>query len=1388
VGASALFSGGLFTRDWLSEGVVEAPEWQALDQNDVAARVEEARQLLSALAAQTNPNEAETEQRLIFPMLRLLGWEHIAVQQNMTVRGRSDVPDALLFPDQSSHDAAMQREPWARFELGACLVEAKRWSRPLDREGGRGDPLVPSTQLLHYLRRADDVSAGRMRWGLLTNGRLWRLYWQGALSIAEDYLEIDLMKAAGLAEPDLLDRDCPDPVHVFRLFLLLYGRSAFVASAGGTTLHDRALRAGRQWEARVAASLSGVVFEQVFPALVTAIASADQQQPADASTEYLEEVRSGALFLLYRLLFVLYAEDRNLLPDERGPYADYCLTRLRHEIAERRQQGGTYSPRMTTLWARVSEIFRAISEGDDHLGIPPYNGGLFSPSSAPILSRVGIPDSVMADVIFRLSHEDAQPRPRYINYRDLSVQQLGSIYEGILEYALERRDDGSIGPVADNQARHRSGSYYTPEELVSLIIDRAVGPIVAERLQAFVAKVDALADDPRPPVDCLLELEDLDPAARLLELKIVDPAMGSGHFLVSLVDWLSDRVLSAIGDASAALDRASWADDLAYSSPVLARIEDVRESILGHARTHGWPIVEDQLDDRHIIRRMVLKRCIYGVDLNPMAVELAKVALWLHSFTVGAPLSFLDHHLRCGNSLLGAWMRPAALTLSNRGSLYIGQRLAVIDQVAGLMDRIEANTDSDKDAVAESKATFGLVEEATEPLAAMLDLVTAEAASGVFAAAPRRPRETADEIARRGGSPTLVARARAAMVAFERAAALQSVLEGTLGDPFDLASGRAEIMSAEARQQLALLPAEAEVQGSLLPSVRPDDRRRAVAADLLDQLRRFATDHRLFHWELAFPGVWTDLTSEDRQGGFDAVIGNPPYVRQELLGSIKPALANAYRSFDGVADLYVYFYEQGLNLLRPGGRMSFVVTNKWLKAGYADKLRRLFAEDAWVEFVADFGHARHLFADADVMPCVICVRRPDTGPAPETFDLAVIPRDDVPQEALGRAVLSVQAPALRSQLSADAWTLEPPAIAALLDKLRRNGLPLVEAAGCRPLYGVKTGFNEAFLIDTQTRDRLVREDASAAEIIRPYLRGQDIDRWNPAWADLWMIFARRGIDIERYPSVLRHLDSYRAKLEPKPAGWQPMTPGEEWPGRKQGTYRWFEVQDPVDYWREFDQPKIMIRRIAFYSMFGLDRQNRWVNDSALILPTTDLAVLAALNSPILWLFQFRTFPHKKDEALAMDIPYVERLPIPSFSSEHRDGLTPQVEALIDLTRVIRDADQAVADWLLTVFGLPRLTRPLGNASLLNSDDFVAAVSSCFPRRRPVSSTELQRLRAEYNASVAPAREARIATIAHERAISDIVNAAYGLTPEDVALMWETAPPRMPIERPPGTPA
>jgi hypothetical protein len=324
---------------------------------------------------------------------------------------------------------------------------------------------------------------------------------------------------------------------------------------------------------------------------------------------------------------------------------------------------------------------------------------------------------------------------------------------------------------------------------------------VRERIGAFEERAAALAEDERPAAQRLAELEVLDPANRILGLKICDPAMGSGHFLVSLVDWMADQVLAAMPEASAAVP---WSLE-PYVSPLAFDIARVRKTILAQAREHGWPDVERHLDDKHIVRRMILKRCVYGVDLNPMAVELAKVALWLHSFTVGAPLSFLDHHLREGNSVMGAWVGPTVERLRDRGAMFNLGQITTVENVADEMDRIERRPDNDVMEVQTSKQEFKAVEDATKPVAEFFSLLEAEELLGVFEAAPKKA-PNLEKLSAAGKDEKALAKARADVAAFERAAAFNVLLEGTFGDPIKISAG--EVVLAPSPETLMAAPVD----------------------------------------------------------------------------------------------------------------------------------------------------------------------------------------------------------------------------------------------------------------------------------------------------------------------------------------------------------------------------------------------------------------------------------------------------------------------------------------------------------------------------------------------------------------------------------------------------
>jgi hypothetical protein len=487
-------------------------------------------------------------------------------------------------------------------------------------------------------------------------------------------------------------------------------------------------------------------------------------------------------------------------------------------LGKRKDSGDTFSDTASRYWGVLDDLSRAINKGDGSIGLPPYNGGLFDEARTPLLTTIRLGDTVVADVVDALSFDHSSGERKYINYRDLSVRQLGSIYERLLEHEV-RREEGTLEIRPNIFARKGSGSYYTPDDLVVLIIRETVAPLITEKMAAFREKNEELSAGRDSAGVRRAALAGIDPATQILGLRICDPAMGSGHFLVALVDYLTDQVIAAVAEAE---KLGEWTE---YVSPLGNRIEDIRNTIFKNATDNKWSLDFDQLDDRHIIRRMVLKRCVYGVDKNPMAVELSKVSLWLHTFTVGAPLSFLDHHLRCGDSLFGSWVRGGIDRASTLGApLLLHGPMTRATRAAASMQIIEGLTDAEIAEAHRSKDIFDEVYEMTVPLNAFLSLIHA------FDWLNIKGREN-----------------RAALAAF---------FDGQFGDPVKIALG-----------------------AKVLENGRPEAKR---FTEIFAEAVRLVHDEGFLNWQVAFPGVWSNWESAELTGGFDAVIGNPPWDRLKL--------------------------------------------------------------------------------------------------------------------------------------------------------------------------------------------------------------------------------------------------------------------------------------------------------------------------------------------------------------------------------------------------------------------------------------------------------------------------------------------------------------------------
>lgn len=419
-----------------------------------------------------------------------------------------------------------------------------------------------------------------------------------------------------------------------------------------------------------------------------------------------------------------------------------------------------------------------------------------------------------------------------------------------------------------------------------------------------------------------------------------------------------------------------------------------------------------------------------------------------------------------------------------------------------------------------------------------------------------------------------------------------------------------------------------------------------------------------FQYHLHFNDVFQE------KGGFDIVIGNPPYVRQEQISELKPALQQEYDCYSGTADLYVYFYERGLQLLKTGGLLTYISSNKYFRSGYGEKLRQFLGNQATVHQLIDFGDASVF--EAIAYPSIILVSK-----APPSNHKARILNWNLEQsiEQFASVFQSHSFLIAQKELTADGWRLESPTALRLLEKLRSAGQPLNEYVNGRFYRGILTGLNEAFIVDRATRDRLVAEHPSSAEVLKPFIRGRDVKRWRVKFAEQYLIKIESSenklhlwseksdqeaekIFAKTYPAVHTWLDGFRDRLVRRD---------------DQGKYFW-ELRS-CRYWHKFEQPKIIIPAIAQNVEYAPDFSEYFSNDKTSICVTDSVNyLLGLLNSKILWWFIQQTASTKQGGFYEFKPMYVSRLPIPHASDANRNAITSLVQKCLDAR------GQGIAEW------------------------------------------------------------------------------------------------------------
>lgn len=880
-------------------------------------------------------NKFQLENSFIGPLLLQLGWVAVP-QQTLIAQGKQAKPDWCLLL-HAGEDDALLADSSKNLNLITALAESKTWDKPLD--NGKASKENPHHQLQDYL------SSFRVRFGFLTNGRFWRIYDTEKITEQKTFIEFDLEQI--LALPNAAQKS-----QALTLFAFFFCRDTYVQPADGQNKNaiEQLIAASRDFALAVEENLKAVIYgyegeDSVFEVLGKAIYSASTHAHTPKEIT-LEEVYENSLILLFRLLFVVYFEDKN--QEILAQHRYYHAHSLQALYANLRKMHPTQAAGYNSIFA-LKGLFSLLNAGAQDIDIPLFNGGLFDPERAPLLQVPKIIDNAtLLWILERLLFKTERGKPLFDvrrNFKLMSVTHLGRIYEGLLEFRFDRTlepatyleyqsqatagkiieayfdaydmakirkekgfkvfrelnvEPGEIYLKSASNSRKTSASYYTPT-------------VLSERL--VKAGIDHALASGKP----------------LADIKILDNACGSGHFLVEALDYMTYLALQR----------------LEHDAPLAQLVEEERRKIAAQLKALGLPYTPD---DGQILKRLLLKRCIYGVDLNPFAVELARLSLWMDSFIFGTPLSFIEHHIQHGNALIGATVQDlidySASGNQQQNDFFVDDLRGRFDDLRQVMQTLDAMHDTTPAEVAQSKSLW------------------------------------LNDIA-----PTLALLSRA--LGF---ISMQRILKAEGQDAAVAAWDKTPNLLSQLFDNTPNIPNIPNIPNTPSP--------------LLLQIQSYAQRYHFFHYEVAFPEAFSS-----EQSGFDVVMGNPPWdktkfsdtdffpqyhsryrslkntekaaVQQRLLNSlhvttehqktqdIQDVLDAYYKNKalfplnKGAVDtnLFRLFVEHNLDLLAPGGCLNYVLPSALMFEEGSFTLRQHILTHYQMPFFYSFENRQGLFRD-----------------------------------------------------------------------------------------------------------------------------------------------------------------------------------------------------------------------------------------------------------------------------------------------------------------------------------------------------------------------------------------------------------------------------------------
>ncbi|KXB05961.1 hypothetical protein AKJ51_04420, partial [candidate division MSBL1 archaeon SCGC-AAA382A20] len=858
----------LFSAHYLDEKLEKLDEWS---ENEKARKAyEEIKELYERKKERIRTytsEEANLEKEFIRPILTLLG-HYYGVRKTIRRTGRR--PDYGFFRSEEEYaDADISSTDF--YDNAIAIGDAKAWERDLDKEFGKDSYFTyrnPSFQIDHYLRTT------KPQWGILTNGIKWRLYVDDIDKPIETYYEVDLIR--------ILEKDNFED---FKFFYFFFRKQAFLP------VGDSFLKKVREESEKFAEEIGESLEDDLYNALLWLAKgyfdNSENNNLDITDEEDVKEVHDKSLIFLYRLLFLFYANSGGMLGENipRQYQSDYSFSWWLDGVLDEVDEDEV-SPVGVIHHLNLKSIFEIVGKGskgidkipEEEFEFPAYNGRLFSNEEHEFFKDKRIRSKYLAkvvDLLARRETEEGEKQVR-IDYSDLGVKHLGGIYEGLLEYELKSADEKKIAVkengslkwvsatevdkdfsdfdednrveenelylITDKEERKATGSYYTPQYIVEYIVNNTLEPLIDEKLEG---------------AESIEEKRD-----KILSTKVLDPAMGSGHFLVGAIDYLTRR--------------------------------------LNEFSKEG----EDEKD----LRRKVARNCIFGVDVNPLATELAKVSIWLHIMDKEKPLSFLDHHLKTGNSLIGADLQE------------LGKHPKKLEE--------------DSEEELEQLTIYG--KSFQENIKELLDL---------FKSISEIDEETPEDIKEQ----------KEFLEKFESHSFKKKF--NVLADAWTSYYFGNEFSKKQYWRLRDIIVGEDIEESDVEKLLQKEYVKKVTAKKTEEREDRLSGEKKFFHWKLEFPEVFFDTERGTRRNnpGFDIIVSNPPYLLMENIPKATRDFAygskkgSNYVSANRKTNIYALFIEKAYNLLKSGGRMGYINPYSWMGNSSFKPLRTLILKNTAIK-------------------------------------------------------------------------------------------------------------------------------------------------------------------------------------------------------------------------------------------------------------------------------------------------------------------------------------------------------------------------------------------------------------------------------------------------------